>query len=109
MIITKNKSFSKSSSLVCCETRHAFQVGPAFLFHFQSAFLLTTWKQRTHTQFVNDITLVGVGIILENRMRLISGFRIWKYGMKSRRWNQKLTKGSYTLEEEIQHEAGICG
>lgn len=89
-VITKKKFFSKSSSLVCCKTRHTFQVGPALLFHFQSVFLLQTWKQRTLTQFVNDITLVGVGIILENRMRLISGFRMWKYGMKSRRWNQKL-------------------
>lgn len=44
-------------------------------------------------KFVNDIALVGVGIILENRIRPISGFRIWKDGMITRRWNQKTNRG----------------
>lgn len=44
---------------------------------------------------MNDIALVGAGIILEDRISPIHGLRIWNDGMKPRRWNQK------TNQEEL--------
>lgn len=85
----KKKSFSKSSSLVCFETRQAFQVGSCLFCSISSWYFINNLE----VKFVNDIALVGVGIILENRIRPISGFRIWKDGMIPRRWNQKTNRG----------------